>query len=90
VREVTMHDGSTVILKKLESDYDPTDRWQALRSLQEAQEKNWLVTGLIYYNPEPPSIYDLFNLPDEPLNRMKENQLRPLKDVLNKINQSLR
>ena len=89
VREVTMHDGSTVILKKLEADYDPTDRWQALRILQEAQEKNWLVTGLIYFNPEPPSIYDLFNLPDEPLNRMKQEQLRPPEKVLKDINKSL-
>ncbi len=30
VREVTMHDGSVVMLKKLAADYDPTDRWQAL------------------------------------------------------------
>jgi 2-oxoglutarate ferredoxin oxidoreductase subunit beta len=90
VREVEMHDGSTIILKKLEADYDPTDRWQALRCLQEAQEKNWLVTGLLYFNPEPPSIYDLFNLPDEPLNRMKEEQLRPAKSVLTEINKSLR
>jgi len=90
VREVEMHDGSTIILKKLEADYDPTDRWQALRILQEAQENNWLVTGLIYFNPEPPSIYDLFNLPDEPLNRMVESQLRPAKSVLTDINQSLR
>ncbi len=90
VREVTMHDGSTVILKKLEADYDPTDRWQALRCLQEAQEKNWLVTGLIHFNPEPPSIYDLFNLPDEPLNRMTQEQLRPEERVLEQINDSLR
>jgi 2-oxoglutarate ferredoxin oxidoreductase subunit beta len=90
VREVEMHDGSVVILKKLEADYDPTDRWQALHILQEAQEKNWLVTGLIYFNPEPPSIYDLFNLPDEPLNRMTEAQLRPSKTTLTEINNSLR
>jgi 2-oxoglutarate ferredoxin oxidoreductase subunit beta len=32
-REVTLHDGSMVILKKLEIDYDPTDRWQALRMM---------------------------------------------------------
>jgi 2-oxoglutarate ferredoxin oxidoreductase subunit beta len=90
VREVEMHDGSTILLKKLEADYDPTDRWQALHCLQEAQEKNWLVTGLLYFNPEPPSIYDLFNLPEEPLNRMKEEQLRPVKSVLTEINKSLR
>jgi len=90
VREVTLHDGSTVILKKLEADYDPTDHWQALRCLEEAQKNNWLVTGLLYINPEPPSIYDLFNLPDTPLNRMTEKQLRPPKKTLDDINLALR
>lgn len=90
VREVEMHDGSTVLLKKLESDYDPTDRWQALHILEEAQHKNWLVTGLIYIDPDPPLIYDLFNLPKQPLNRMTQEQLRPAKSVLADINKSLR
>src|SRR5512140_3662060 len=42
-REVELHDGSVVILKKLERDYDPTDRWQSFRVLEEAQRNNWLV-----------------------------------------------
>ncbi len=88
-KEVTMHDGSTVILKKLEQDYDPTDRWQALRMLEEAERNNWLVTGLLYLNTEAPSIYDLYNLPDMPLNRMTETQLRPGRETLRKINASL-
>src|SRR3990170_3090506 len=33
-KEVTMHDGSMVILKKLERDYDPTDRTEAMRILE--------------------------------------------------------
>ena len=35
-KEVTLHDGSTVMLKKLERDYDPTDRAEAMRMLEEA------------------------------------------------------
>ena len=38
-KEVTMHDGSTVILKKLEHDYDPTNRAEAMRILEEANAK---------------------------------------------------
>jgi len=85
-RDVTLHDGSQVILKKLEKDYDPTSRWQALRMLEEAQENNWLVTGLIYVDPEAPTMYDMYNMPDMPLNRMTEAQLRPPADTLEKIN----
>jgi 2-oxoglutarate/2-oxoacid ferredoxin oxidoreductase subunit beta len=88
-KEVTMHDGSVVILKKLEKDYDPTDRWQALRMLEQAQENNWLVTGLIYLDSNSTSIYDTYNLPAEPLNRMQESQLRPARETIDKINQKM-
>lgn len=86
VREVTMHDGSTVMLKKLEHDYDPTDRWQALRVLEEGQKENWLVTGLLYVNPDVPCLYDLFNLPDTPLNRLTEKKLRPPREAIDRVN----
>src|SRR6184192_425055 len=36
VREVTMHDGSRILLKKLEEDYDPSDAVQALQRLHKA------------------------------------------------------
>jgi 2-oxoglutarate ferredoxin oxidoreductase subunit beta len=87
IREVTLHDGSQVILKKLEQDYDPTSRWQALHMLEEAQQKNWLVTGLIYVDPNAPSMYDLYNMPATPLNRMTEAQLRPSPESLERINE---
>lgn len=86
VREVTLHDGSQVILKKLEKDYDPTDRWQALRMLEEAQRENWLVTGLIYVDTSRPALTDLYNLPATPLNRLSEAELRPGRESLDKIN----
>ncbi|MBA4419777.1 MAG: 2-oxoglutarate ferredoxin oxidoreductase subunit beta [Anaerolinea sp.] len=86
VREVTMHDGSLVILKKLENDYDPTDRWQALRILEDAQRNNWMTTGLLYIKPDIPSLVDMYDLPEQPLNRMKPNQLRPEERVLNEVN----
>src|SRR6202023_3265337 len=35
--EVTMHDGSSLRLKKLEQEYDPTDKIQAVRRLRESQ-----------------------------------------------------
>jgi 2-oxoglutarate ferredoxin oxidoreductase subunit beta len=88
IREVTLHNGSQIILKKLEHDYDPTDRWQALRMLEDAQLNDWLVTGLIFVAPDQPSIFDLYNLTDTPLNRLTKDQLRPTRESLDKINQS--
>lgn len=86
VREVTMHDGSLVLLKKLDTDYDPTDRWQALRILEEAQRNNWLVTGLLYIKPDIPSLLDIYNLPEQPLNRLKQEQLRPDRKTIDTVN----
>ena len=88
-KEVTMHDGSVVVLKKLEKDYDPTDKYQALRMLEEAERNRWLITGLIYVDPDQPALYDYLNLVEEPLNRVPAEQLRPSAEALQKINQSM-
>ncbi len=88
-RDVTLHDGSNIILRKLDKEYDPSNKFEALRVLEEAEQNNWLVTGLIYIDPEVPSMFDMYNLPDTALNRMKEKQLRPDRDSLKKLNGSL-
>lgn len=87
IREVVLHDGGTVILKKLENDYNPRERWNAFRVLEEAQRENWLLTGLIYIDPEHPSMLEAYDLPEEPLNRMKEDQLRPPLETMRIVNE---
>lgn len=84
--DVTMHDGSTVVLKKLEHDYDPTSRSGAIALLEEANRKNWLITGLIYIDTEQPSLFDIYNLTDVPLNRLKEHQMRPPPESIDQVN----
>jgi 2-oxoglutarate ferredoxin oxidoreductase subunit beta len=88
-REVTMFDGSTVVLKKLESEYDPTDKMQALNKLQEAADNNWLLTGLLYVDPNVPILFDKYNIPETPLNRLANEKLRPSSEVLDAINNSM-
>jgi 2-oxoglutarate ferredoxin oxidoreductase subunit beta len=84
--EVTMHDGSKVMLKKLEHDYDPQNRAEAMRILEEANTKRWLLTGLIYINTDQPSLLDIYNLTSTPLNRLKEPNLRPAPETIQKVN----
>src|SRR6201997_1299434 len=43
---VTMHDGSQLLLRKLEEDYDPTNRVEAIRRLNQAHEKGEVLTGV--------------------------------------------
>jgi 2-oxoglutarate ferredoxin oxidoreductase subunit beta len=84
--EVTLHDGSTVVLKKLGRDYDPTDRSAAMRVLEEANACNCLITGLIYINTEQPSLVDIYNLPDTALNRLDESRIRPARETIQTVN----
>ncbi len=87
--EVTMHDGSKVVLKKLEHDYDPTNRAEALRMLEEANARQWLLTGLIYIETDQPSLLDIYNLTQTPLNRLPESRLRPPKETMKKVNEMM-
>ena len=88
VREVTMYDGSLIVFKKLEREYDPTNRTEAIRMLEEAIRRNWLITGLIYIDPNAPTIMDKYSLGKDPLNRVAPEKLRPDRKSLEMINRS--
>jgi len=88
LREVTMHDGSVIVFKKLEREYDPTNRTEAIRMLEQAIRRNWLITGLIYVDPHAPTIFEQYSLPKEPLNRLAPEKLRPDRISLDRINES--
>ena len=81
-----LHDGSAIVLKNLDKGYDPTSRAEALRVLEEAQDNNWLLTGIIYVDPSKPALTELHNLTETPLNRLTEKDLRPAPETMAKIN----
>jgi 2-oxoglutarate/2-oxoacid ferredoxin oxidoreductase subunit beta len=85
-REITLHDGSRLLLTKLDKDYDPTNRRQALVMLDEAEQSGALITGLIYVDPNRESLFDVYNLVDVPLNRLQEDQLRPPASSMEMVN----
>jgi 2-oxoglutarate ferredoxin oxidoreductase subunit beta len=86
VREVALHDGSTIILKNLDKDYNPTSRFEALRILEEAQRNDWMVTGLMYVDTSKPALTETYNLTDTPLNRLTEADLRPAPTMIKTVN----
>jgi 2-oxoglutarate ferredoxin oxidoreductase subunit beta len=87
--DVPLYDGTHIILKKLAQDYEPTDRARALCMLEEANDRNELITGLIYINPKQKALFDLYNLPETALNRLPGEKLRPSQESLDEINQML-
>jgi 2-oxoglutarate/2-oxoacid ferredoxin oxidoreductase subunit beta len=85
VKEVALHDGSRIILRKLEEDYDPTSAIDALQRLHRANTAGQMLTGLVYLQPEKKSFIDLLNVVDEPLNTLPIERTRPPKEALDKI-----
>ena len=83
--DVTMPNGSKVRLRKLDGKHDPTDRYAAMRLLEEAQEKQEFITGLIYIDEKRPSLGELEHLPDAPLASLDESKLRPSRETLDKL-----
>jgi 2-oxoglutarate/2-oxoacid ferredoxin oxidoreductase subunit beta len=87
--EVTMHDGSHIVLKKLGQNYDPTSKAAAVNTIRETNEKKQFITGLLYINESKPDFTTIMHLTDEPLATLAEQQLRPPKAVLEEIMASL-
>ncbi len=90
VREVTLHDGSRIVLRKLGREYDPTDKLNAIRTLHEAHDNGQVVTGILYVNPEAKNFIELLNLVDEPLATLPDSKVRPPKEALDEIMEELR
>jgi 2-oxoglutarate ferredoxin oxidoreductase subunit beta len=87
---VEMHDGSKIVLKKLDPDYDPTDKAGAFKTLEEARARQEFITGLIYVNEqERPDLHELLQLPDTPLVKLPESKLRPSREALAQVLASL-
>jgi 2-oxoglutarate ferredoxin oxidoreductase subunit beta len=89
VREVTLHDGSRIILKKLEEDYDPSSAVQALQRSHKAIDDGAMLTGLIYLRPEKKSFISLLNMSEKPLWSLNEAETRPPKEALDQIMREL-
>ncbi len=90
VRDVEMHDGSHLRIRKLERDYDPTDRLAALARLEEAAAQGEVLTGALYLDTNKPTFIDLLNMTDEPLATLPQSKTRPPKAVLDEVMEELR
>jgi len=88
--EVEMHDGSKLRLRKLEEDYDPTDKIHAITRLNQAKEKGEMLTGVLYVNTKVPTFLDLLNITDQPLATLPASAVRPGPEVLEQVMEELR
>jgi 2-oxoglutarate ferredoxin oxidoreductase subunit beta len=85
VQDVQMHDGSHLILKKLNHDYNPRDRMNAVQTIAKASEEKQFLTGLLYIDEGKPDFVSMMKVVDEPLASLQQDRLRPSKEALDKI-----
>jgi 2-oxoglutarate ferredoxin oxidoreductase subunit beta len=90
VRDVPFPDGSIVRFHSVGREYDPTNRDHALALLHESRQKKEFLTGILYLAPMQPSLTDVLGLVDEPLATMPIEKLRPRREDLDAIMESLR
>ncbi len=90
VKEVELHDGSKLRIKKLGRDYDPSNQFDALKAMDEAEKKGEVLTGVFYVDTKKPNFMEMLNMEDAPLATLPESKIRPPKDVLDQVMEELR
>jgi 2-oxoglutarate ferredoxin oxidoreductase subunit beta len=88
--EVTMHDGSRLRLRKLQENFDPSDRVRSVEALMESHAKGEVLTGIFYIDTKKPSFVDLLNLTERPLASLGLKELRPSPEALQEVMEELR
>ena len=89
-REVRMHDGSVIKFRRVDENYDPTDRDNAYAYLREHQKKGEVVTGLLHVNEASQDLHDVNKTVPSPLVNVPYEQLTPGAAALAKLQKRYR
>ncbi|NCT84227.1 MAG: 2-oxoacid:ferredoxin oxidoreductase subunit beta [Comamonadaceae bacterium] len=87
---VPQSDGSTLRLRKVAADHDPTDRLGAMNALQRRAAAGEIATGLLYVDPTATDWHAAQHTAAQPLNMLDEAALCPGAAALAQINAGLR
>ena len=87
---VKLHDGSTIVLKKMDNEYDPTSRSAALAYLEKQRAKGLVVTGLLFLDERLPEMHTISRTTKKPLKELPFDVLNPGSAALARLQQRLR
>ncbi len=76
VKDIVFDDGSHVLLRKLDREYDPNDRLGALNVIHETRDRGELVTGLLFIDTTADDLCARERMTKTPLVRLREEDLR--------------
>ena len=82
---IKLHDGSTIILRKIDKEYDLTSRAVAFKYLRERFNAGEITTGLLYLNESRAEMHELLGNVDTPLSQLPLDGLIPGGEELKKL-----
>ena len=82
---VELHDGSRIVFRKVDADYDPTSRAAAFSFLRDSVNAGEIITGVLYIDEESGDMHDLSGSVDTPLSKIPFEELNPGSDTLDKL-----
>ena len=80
----------TIVLRKLDREYDPTSRADAFKYLRDRFNAGEITTGLLYVNEEREEMHELMGNVDTPLAQLPYEGLQPGSEELKKIQRRYR
>jgi 2-oxoglutarate ferredoxin oxidoreductase subunit beta len=87
---ITLHDGSQIVLRKIDSGYDPADRAKVYSYLEQRQVAGEIVTGLLYIDESRQEMHELSNVSETPLTAIEFDELCPGQSTLQKLQNAYR
>lgn len=89
-RDVGLHDGSLVRLRKVDEEFDTTDRNKVTAFLTEHQERGEVVTGLLFLDPDSEEYHDTNHTVAQPLRELPFESLCPGAEALRELQDGFR
>ena len=90
VKNVMLHDGAWVRLRKVAPDYDPTDRDKAYAYIRDRQRAGEVATGLLYISGESRDMHDQNGTIDRALVDVPYERLSPGAAALEALQEEFR
>ncbi|HEX2165724.1 MAG TPA: hypothetical protein VHG09_00680, partial [Longimicrobiales bacterium] len=88
--DVRMHDGSTVRLRKVAEDFDPTDRHAAYAYIRGRQHAGEIPTGLLYMDAHAADMHEMEGTCRTPLTKLEHEALCPGAGALDALMEEFR
>ena len=82
---IKLHDGSQIVFRKLDKDYDPTSRAAAFSFLRDSINQGEIITGLLYIDESGDDMHSENMTTSTPLSQVPYDELRPAKGEIESL-----